>query len=112
MLTDSHCHLFYEEILKDIDNVFKRSKELGVNRFICVGTNINDSLLSLDISNKYENVYCSAGIHPHDSENVDKDYIHQIELMMDSDKMIAVGALMSLVYLIVFHPHFLRLKNY
>ena len=45
MLTDSHCHLFYEEILKDIDNVFKRSKELGVNRFICVGTNINDSLL-------------------------------------------------------------------
>ena len=91
MLTDSHCHLFYEEILKDIDNVFKRSKELGVNRFICVGTNINDSLLSLDISNKYENVYCSAGIHPHDSENVDKDYIHQIELMMDSDKMIAVG---------------------
>ena len=91
MLTDSHCHLFYEEILKDIDNVFKRSKELGVNRFVCVGTNINDSLLSLDISNKYENVYCSAGIHPHDSENVDKDYIHQIELMMDSDKMIAVG---------------------
>ena len=91
MLTVSHCHLFYEEILKDIDNVFKRSKELGVNRFICVGTNINDSLLSLDISNKYENVYCSAGIHPHDSENVDKDYIHQIELMMDSDKMIAVG---------------------
>ena len=60
MLTDSHCHLFYEEILKDIDNVFKRSKELGVNRFICVGTNINDSLLSLNISNKYENVYCSA----------------------------------------------------
>ena len=43
MLTDSHCHLFYEEILKDIDNVFKRSKELGVNRFVCVGTKINES---------------------------------------------------------------------
>jgi TatD DNase family protein len=91
MLTDSHCHLFYDEIFQDIDNVLIRSKNLGVNRFICVGTNINDSLLSLDISKKYENVYCSAGIHPHDSQNVDKDYIQQIELMMNSNKMIAVG---------------------
>jgi len=91
MLTDSHCHLFYDEIFQDIDNILIRSKNLGVNRFICVGTNINDSLLSLDISKKYENVYCSAGIHPHDSQNVDKDYIQQIELMMNSNKMIAVG---------------------
>ena len=91
MLTDSHCHLFYDEILQDIDNVFVRSKKLGVNRFICVGTNINDSLLSLDISKKFENVFCSAGVHPHDSQNVDKDYIQQIELMMKSKKMIAVG---------------------
>ena len=91
MLTDSHCHLFYDDILQDIDNVFVRSKKLGVNRFICVGTNINDSLLSLDISKKFENVFCSAGVHPHDSQNVDKDYIQQIELMMKSKKMIAIG---------------------
>ena len=91
MLTDSHCHLFYDEIFQDIDNILIRSKNLGVNRFICVGTNINDSLLSLDISEKFENVYCSAGIHPHDSQNVDKDYIEQIELMMRSKKMIAIG---------------------
>ena len=91
MLTDSHCHLFYDEIFQDIDNILIRSKNLGVNRFICVGTNINDSLLSLDISEKFENVYCSAGIHPHDSQNVDKDYIKQIELMMRSKRMIAIG---------------------
>ena len=57
MLTDSHCHLFYDEILQDIDNVFVRSKKLGVNRYICVGTNINDSLLSLDISKKFEKTH-------------------------------------------------------
>jgi TatD DNase family protein len=91
MLTDSHCHLFYDEIFQDIDNILIRSKDLGVNRFICVGTNINDSLLSLDISEKFESVYCSAGIHPHDAQNVDKDYIQQIELMMKSKKMIAIG---------------------
>ena len=91
MLTDSHCHLFYDQIFQDIDSVLIRSKRLGVSRFICVGTNINDSLLSLDIAEKFENVYCSAGIHPHDSQDVDKDYIQQIELIMNSKKMIAIG---------------------
>ena len=78
MLTDSHCHLFYDQILKDIDNVFYRSKKLGVNRFICVGTNINDSLLSLDIAKKFENVYCSAGVHPNDAQNGEKNYLQHI----------------------------------
>ena len=91
MLTDSHCHLFYDQILQDIDNVLIRSRKLGVSRFICVGTNINDSLLSLDIAEKFENVYCSAGVHPHDAQNVEKNYLQQIESMMRSEKMIAVG---------------------
>ena len=91
MLTDSHCHLFYDEIQNDIENIFDRSKQLGVNRFICVGTNINDSAQSLEIAEKYDNVFCSAGVHPHDSKDVGVDYIQQIETMMRSDKMIAVG---------------------
>lgn len=91
MLTDSHCHLFYDEIQNDIENIFDRSKQLGVNRFICVGTNINDSAQSLEIAEKYDNVFCSAGVHPHDAKDVGVDYIQQIETMMSSDKMIAVG---------------------
>ena len=91
MLTDSHCHLFYDEIQNDIENIFDRSKQLGVNRFICVGTNIKDSAQSLEIAEKYDNVFCSAGVHPHDAKDVGVDYIQQIETMMSSDKMIAVG---------------------
>ena len=60
MLTDSHCHLFYDEIQNDIENIFDRSKQLGVNRFICVGTNINDSAQSLEIAEKYDNIVVSA----------------------------------------------------
>ena len=50
MLTDTHCHLYYDEIKKDIANVLKRSEKLGVNRFICVGTNIEDSLQCLELA--------------------------------------------------------------
>ena len=43
MIIDSHCHLFYEEIANDIENVIQRANEAGVSRFICVGTNVEDS---------------------------------------------------------------------
>ena len=39
MLTDTHCHLFYEQIKNDLESVLERAKKLGVNRFICVATN-------------------------------------------------------------------------
>ena len=41
MLTDTHCHLYYEELFKDLEGVLDRAREQGVNRFICVGTNLS-----------------------------------------------------------------------
>ena len=91
MLTDTHCHLYYDEIKKDISNVLSRAKKLGVNRFICVGTNMEDSLQCLELAEKYENIFASAGIHPHDSKNVSPDYLDQIKKFMKSSEMVAIG---------------------
>ena len=79
MLTDTHCHLYYDEIKKDITNVLNRAEKLGVNRFICVGTNMEDSLQCFDLAEKYDNIFASAGIHPHDSKNAPTDFLDQIK---------------------------------
>ena len=47
MIVDTHCHLYFEELNKDLDGVLSRANELGVNTFICVGTNLSDSYESL-----------------------------------------------------------------
>ncbi len=91
MLTDTHCHLYYDEIKKDISNVLNRAEKLGVNRFICVGTNMEDSLQCLELAEKYENIFASAGIHPHDSKNVPPDYLDQVKKFMKSSEMVAIG---------------------
>ena len=91
MLTDTHCHLYYDEIQKDITNVLNRAEKLGVNRFICVGTNMEDSLQCFDLAEKYENIFASAGIHPHDSKNAPPDFLDQIKKFMKSSKMVAIG---------------------
>ena len=91
MLTDTHCHLYYDEIKKDITNVLNRAEKLGVNRFICVGTNMEDSLQCFDLAEKYDNIFASAGIHPHDSKNAPPDFLDQIKKFMKSSKMVAIG---------------------
>ena len=91
MLTDTHCHLFYDEIKNDLANVLNRALELGVDRFICVATNIEDAKECLSLSKAHENIYASAGVHPHDSKDAPQDYIDQIYGLMENDSMVAVG---------------------
>ena len=91
MLTDTHCHLFYDDMKNDLPAVLDRAAELGVNRFICVATNMEDARDCLLLSETYDNVFASAGVHPHDAKDVTEDYIEQIYDLMTFDSMVAVG---------------------
>ena len=78
MLTDTHCHLYYNDLKIDLPGVLERAEKMGVTRFICVGTNIEDSKECLELSEEYDNIYFSAGIHPHDAKDAPDDYLEQI----------------------------------
>ncbi len=91
MLIDTHCHLFFEELKKDLAGVLSRASELGVTKFICVGTNVKDSKESYDLAINYENIFSTAGVHPHDSEEVPKDYLDQIKELLNNSKVVALG---------------------
>ena len=91
MIVDTHCHLYFEELNKDIDGVLSRANDLGVNTFICVGTNLSDSYESLTLAQKYKSIYATAGIHPHDSKDVAEDYLQELRKLLDNEKIVAVG---------------------
>ncbi|MDP7512997.1 MAG: TatD family hydrolase [Candidatus Marinimicrobia bacterium] len=90
-LIDTHCHLFYDDLKNDLDIVLNRANELGVNRFICVGTNMEDSRECLGLAERYENIYASIGVHPHDAKDAPEDYLDQIADLITFPKMIALG---------------------
>ena len=90
-LIDTHCHLFYDDLKNDLDIVLNRANELGVNRFICVGTNMEDSRECLGLAETYKNIYASVGVHPHDAKDAPEDYLDQIADLITFPKMIALG---------------------
>lgn len=91
MLTDTHCHLYYKDLKKDLQGVFDRANKLGVNRFICAATNMEDVHQCIEIAENYDQVFCSSGIHPHDTKDAPKNYIEKIYNLMSNDKMVAIG---------------------
>ena len=91
MLTDTHCHLYYKDLKKDLQGVFDRANKLGVNRFICAATNMVDVHQCIEIAENYDQVFCSSGIHPHDTKDAPKNYIEKIYNLMSNDNMVAIG---------------------
>ena len=91
MIIDSHCHLDYEPLIDNINQVLLNAKNNNVTNLLTIGTSLESSKKVLDIVNKYPNVYGAIGIHPnYTSGNLEKlDDI--FALKKKNKKIIAFG---------------------
>jgi len=91
VLIDTHSHIYYESLSHDLDGLIQRAEDTGVNKIICVGTDLKSSEVSIKIAEKYSQVYATAGIHPHESGKVPKKYIYELETFANHPKTVAIG---------------------
>lgn len=65
MLIDSHCHLDFPDLVKEVDAVVARAEATGISRMVTISTRVrrHDGLLA--IAERFPSVYCSVGTHPH-----------------------------------------------
>lgn len=95
MIVDSHCHIDGDQFADDRDEVVRRAKEAGVELMLNVGTgdpHSNDFDRAVEVSERYNTVYCSVGVHPHDAKLYDDTAEqHLLGLIRSSKKVIAWG---------------------
>jgi len=80
MLVDSHCHLDFPDFAADLDGVVGRAHAAGVTHIVSISTRVRRHAALLAIAERYPNVYCSVGTHPH--------HAHE-ELDIGADALIA-----------------------
>ncbi|MFH1996136.1 MAG: TatD family hydrolase [Candidatus Omnitrophota bacterium] len=92
MIIDTHCHLDFKDFDKDRPEVIRRAKDAGVGALINVGSTVENSIASVRLSDQYENVYASVGIHPHDASSYGEDALEALRsLAKNTPKVIAIG---------------------
>lgn len=94
---DSHSHYNDEKFDEDREQIIKETYEADVTKFVCAGYNIQSSLFSLNMSEKYEFIYSICGISPNDipqsEQQLWKDIneITEIVKKNNSKKLVAIG---------------------
>ncbi len=91
MLVDSHCHLDYLERDEDLDEVVGRARRAGVGTLVTICTKLSEFPQVRAIAARFDRVYCSVGVHPHEAEaEGQEDPTRLIELAADS-KVVGIG---------------------
>jgi len=68
MLIDSHCHLDFETFEAELPDVVARSKAAGVGQMVTINTRLSTFPKLLEIANRFPEVWCTVGVHPHQAE--------------------------------------------
>ena len=69
MIIDSHCHLEYEPMGSNLKEVIDRAIENDVKYLLSISTTNESFDKILKMVDKYNNIYGTYGIHPHETKN-------------------------------------------
>ena len=90
-MIDSHCHLDHEPLYSDLENIIKRSKNVGIEKLLTISTSVKSFSMVKKIVEKDEIIYGTIGIHPHETNNdtINSDFI--VKCIKENKKIIGIG---------------------
>src|SRR6201991_2006608 len=91
MLVDSHCHLDFPDFAGDLDGIVARASSAGVGRMVTISTRVKRLAGLLEIAERFPNVYCSVGTHPHHADEEDGIPAAELIELTNHPKVVALG---------------------
>jgi TatD DNase family protein len=106
MFVDSHAHLDGERFDSDREQVIARAREAGVQTIVAIGNGDGpkDVACGIRLAEKYDFIYATLGIHPHEARLADETAYQNMARLAKHPKVIAWGEI-GLDY---FYDHSLR----
>ena len=91
MLVDSHCHLDFPDFASELDQVMARAAAAGVGALVTISTRVGrfDSVLA--VAERFDNVYCSVGTHPHHAHEELDVTPDELVRLAEHPKVVAIG---------------------
>jgi TatD DNase family protein len=91
MLIDSHCHLEFPDFANELDAVVARARAAGVERMVTISTRVRRQPDLLAIADRYPDVFCSVGTHPHYAHEELDVTAADLAARSQSAKVVALG---------------------
>ena len=91
MLVDSHCHLDFLTEGEELEAVVARARAAGVEVLVTICTKLSEFDRVRSIAERFDGVYCSVGVHPHEAAPEGVDSPESLVALAAPDKVIGIG---------------------
>jgi TatD DNase family protein len=91
MLVDSHCHLDFPDFADDLAGIVARAEASGVGRMVTISTRVRELPKLVAIAERFPNVYCSVGTHPHHADEENGIAAAELIALAQHPKVVAFG---------------------
>ena len=91
MLVDSHCHLDFPDFADELDAVIARARAAGIGRIVTIGTRVRQHDRVLAIAERFSEVFCSVGTHPHNAHEEPEVTAADLVARAAHAKVVAIG---------------------
>lgn len=92
---DSHSHLNDEKFDEDRYEIIKEIYDSGTTNFVTAGYSVESSKKAVDIANRYDFIYATAGVSPNDIPQKEEELWKQLseikDLVKNNKKILAIG---------------------
>ena len=90
-LIDSHCHLDYLARDEVLDDVIERARAAGLCGMVTICTKVTEFHNIQGISERYNDVWCSLGVHPHEAGSEPMISPKHLTELAEHPKVVAIG---------------------
>lgn len=91
MIFDTHAHYDDERFQPDREAVLKGLKEKNVGAVVNIGTDLRTSRYSIEMCKKYDFMYTTIGVHPHEVKDMREDDLEYLLMMASFSKVVGIG---------------------
>jgi TatD DNase family protein len=90
MFIDSHCHLNFPDLVKDLDAILGNMQNNEVSHALCVSVELATFTEVLELAVQHDNLFASVGVHPDYELEVEPTQAELVRLAQHP-KVVAIG---------------------
>ena len=94
MLVDSHCHLDRLDLSDrdaGLDGILADARARGITQFLSVAVDLATSASLVELTERYDHVYSSVGVHPLQKIDQPVPEVEQLVALARAPKVVAIG---------------------
>jgi len=93
MFVDSHAHLDDARFDEDREAIIQRAWDAGVRRILTIGNGSGPDGMGcgIPIAEKYDWIFTSVGVHPHDAAKFEDRHMELMEELASHPRVLAIG---------------------